>query len=562
MVTDQFGLKQIYRSSALKQKSFALPMQANQVDNTTILQNTRFSSPSLNYITSPATPNIIDYWELSDYSDSTPFLLFLSQNDFLPSADCNLDHSEAADQGFAFSADDYTNVEITGHFFILSRSTTRSFDLLSLTARDGPTGTDSTCCSVTRYGARVQTSEQADKEGLVTLFKQPTKSIFKAFPDASASSAGITTFYQKWFGFKFVVRNVVVGISTEVHVELYLSPSDLPVDFENWVLVYKAVDHDNSNWTNIGTACNSPRPNQPITWGSAFCAILGTQNMNIRFKNVSIREIESPEETTPTPPGGNDPGSGDPTNPPDTEPPDTPTPPTPTIVTKRLTIKREIINNAFCQCDGVPDEGDPGGGGGGDGGGSGGGGGGGGSGSLRTIYNVSPSGAGYAKLASVSKNRDKFYLRYGQIVSQSDSVFIGEKIGRIEVFLAEEDKPRGGTGDGVHLHIRSGTNDSIVVDFGTAREKDLHDAGSWFRFTKIDNTYAMQLNDKILFEYDGGDNNDYAKVFRKSGQPNTGSKTVHRNNNQDPGEYSTSSRDVCMRVFAIAGTLDPDTSDP
>lgn len=547
-----------------------MPMTIHELDENTISGLFSTLGGPLTAITDPSS-DTINYYQFTDYSQATAFF-FRSERNFIAQPKCDLNFTTTAQQGFAYSVNDWQNVEITGQFFILKRPTAVSSGTLALEARRGAVGSSSPCCSVSSYGSSIVTSAQADLEGRVGLFKRGHSDKTVLLPFFLGSAAGLSSFYQKWFGFKFVVRNVTVGTNEEVHVEVYLSPSDQPSDLENWILVYKQIDYKGRNWTNIGTACSASTPDQPVTWGSALSLFTGTAGMEYRFKNLSIREIESFDEQVENPPGGSDPG-GDPTpEPPDTEPPDVPTPPTPTIIQKRLTIKREVLNNAFCQCDGVPDGGAPGGGGdpggggtGGGGGGTGGGGGGGGAGgSLRTIYNVTrTSSTGFSRMASVSSNRGDYFLRYGQIVDQPDSVFIGEIIGRIEVFIAEEDRPRGGSGGGVHLRIRKGTDDSIAAELlPVINEDDIHDAGNTFTFDLLSNTYPIALNDKILFEYDGGGSSDYVKIFRRSSQPATGSKTVHRNNSQDAGEYSTSNNDVCMRVYAISGTFSADTSDP
>ncbi|MGD1837051.1 MAG: hypothetical protein ACPKPY_03215, partial [Nitrososphaeraceae archaeon] len=176
--------------------------------------------------------------------------------------------------------------------------------------------------------------------------------------------------------------------------------------------------------------------------------------------------------------------------------------------------------------------------------------GGGGSGVMDQIYFVSSSNSETAKLAS-ENNDPSFYLRFGQEITKPDSVFIGKKIVRIEFFIAEEDKPRGGTGDGVHVRIRKGIDDSIVTTLGTIDEDDLHDDGNTYFVEDMSNSYAMQVGDKILFEYDGGSDSDYVKLFMKSNQPNTGSKVVVQDNTQDPGEYRNLNRDVSMRIWAV-----------
>ena len=387
MVVDQYGIKQIYRSSALKQKSFFMPMTIHELDENTISGLFSTLGGPLTAITDPSS-DTINYYQFTDYSQATAFF-FRSERNFIAQPKCDLNFTTTAQQGFAYSVNDWQNVEITGQFFILKRPTAVSSGTLALEARRGAVGSSSPCCSVSSYGSSIVTSAQADLEGRVGLFKRGHSDKTVLLPFFLGSAAGLSSFYQKWFGFKFVVRNVTVGTNEEVHVEVYLSPSDQPSDLENWILVYKQIDYKGRNWTNIGTACSASTPDQPVTWGSALSLFTGTAGMEYRFKNLSIREIESFDEQVENPPGGSDPG-GDPTpEPPDTEPPDVPTPPTPTIIQKRLTIKREVLNNAFCQCDGVPDGGAPGGGGdpggggtGGGGGGTGGGGGGGGAGSI------------------------------------------------------------------------------------------------------------------------------------------------------------------------------------
>jgi hypothetical protein len=64
----------------------------------------------------------------------------------------------------------------------------------------------------------------------------------------------------------------------------------------------------------------------------------------------------------------------------------------------------------------------------------------------------------------------------------------------------------------------------------------------------------MKYEDKLLFEYDGGDHNDYIKIFRRDDQPNTGTKIVWQDNRMDPGEYDyNASLDLCARIYYVDG---------
>jgi|SRR5687768_6759523 len=220
--------------------------------------------------------------------------------------------------------------------------------------------------------------------------------------------------------------------------------------------------------------------------------------------------------------------------PPQNPPPNQP-PATPTSFKRSVTFKRNIINNSLCRCIGVDpgtgtgggtDPNEPG---------------------LRKIYDVSPNKGTKVRLASVESNEDDYYLQYGQVIEKSSSVFNNVTVKRIKIWLAEYMNPEGATGDGVHVVIRD-SNDVIKVDFGYINEEAIHDAGSWHTVEKLDNAYRCKVEDRIFFEFDGGDPTDYVILFRKSNQPKTGSKVIYRHNDMDVGDYNRRDYDICMIV--------------
>jgi len=215
-------------------------------------------------------------------------------------------------------------------------------------------------------------------------------------------------------------------------------------------------------------------------------------------------------------------------------------------MTKRLTLRREVVNNRLCSCDGVqPTPTTPPGGGGT-------GGGGGGTGTLITLYNVALNTASFARLAKVT-NSSTNYLRFGQGVTQTNSPWIGKAINRVEITIADEGNPIGGTGGGVNCVVRKASDDSIAATLTPiATESEILNTGKVFVFENLSNTYKMVFNDKLLFEYDGGNATNYVKIFMREQPTTTGTKIVWRTNAQDPGVYSNApALDLCARVYTL-----------
>jgi hypothetical protein len=491
-----------------------------------------------------------------------PSSLTISSNRELQvDVDCNLNHQEAHDRGYTVDQGEWRNVEITSWFFV--KEVTDKDGFIFIEARKGMVDDDDApgdCCQFTSYGVKIfWNNADADKKGKFQFFKSQMGGGTVELDEQSAISAGpeFSTFYQHWFGVKFCVYNKT---PTEVRIELWLSIANItrnPTLPENnrWVKVGDIGDFPGRGWGEWGKECDAETKDFPITWAAPLI-LFGWKKTGqvVRFINTSFREIDINgsfgEDPIPDPdplpdPGIPDPDPVDPGTPPPA-PPDATPPQFPTTMTKRLTLRREIINNRLCSCDGVSTDVPvpPGGGGGGSGGG--------GTGSLITLYNVALNTSGFARLALVA-NSTTNYLRFGQGVTQTSSSWINKSINRVEITIADEGNPTGGTGGGVHCRIRKASDDSIAATLSpVASETEIVAAGKVFVFENLTNTYKMAFNDKLLFEYDGGNSTNYVKIFRTQQPVTTGTKIVFQTNAQDAGEYlDEPSLDICARVYTL-----------
>jgi hypothetical protein len=475
--------------------------------------------------------------------------------------DCDLNHDEAHGRGYTNDNGEWRNVEITSWFFVKEVSSKDGF--IFIEARKGMMDDNDVpgdCCQYTSYGVKIfWNNADAAEKGKFCFLKCQMGGGMVELENQSAISAGpeFSTFYQRWFAAKFCVYNKTPD---EVRLELWLSIADItkhPAHPENnrWVRVANTGDFQGRGWGVCGEECDAPSKDFPITWGAPLI-LFGWKKQGeiVRFTNTSFREIDingSFGEDPPPPPNPL-PGPGIPD--PDPIPPSTPDPPpinaepplTPTTMTKRLTIRREIINNQLCSCDGftetvpVPPGGGTGGGGGG------------GTGTLLTLYNVALDTASFARLAKVTGSTTH-YLRFGQGVTQTNSVWIGKSINRVEITIADQGNPTGGTGGGVSCVVRKGSDDSIAATLSpVATETEILNAGKVFVFENLTNTYKLVFGDMLLFEYDGGDANNYVKIFMTEQPVTTGTKIVWQPNSLDAGEYlDEPSVDICARVYTL-----------
>jgi hypothetical protein len=583
MVGDILGITMMYPSYEGSNDPFYFPfslasIEQNGIGAGRLVANGTFSGAGIG--------DRVSYWEFEQEDNENdvemailPSSMASSNNELELELDCDLNHEETHNVGMmpGLEEDDgWRDTEMTSHFFVKSVSKTTGY--IFFEARSGVEGTDksieSGCCQATGYGVRLYWDNTTSGKGKIAFYKREFAGSTIVLDKVSQLQPTIDTFYQKWFAAKFVIATPERGdfeTNPVVLLQLFLSPV-VPFDPANaasnvWRKVAEVEDKVGFGWNDGGGECDAPEDDFPITWANYFVSFGWKDGKVIQFANTSFREIDmggtfgedpEPDPTDPDPDPEVPLPDPDPPSTPPNPPPDAEPPLTPTTVTKRLTIRREILNNRFCSCDGqVGGTGPPP-----DPGGGGGGGGGGGTGTLLTLFNHTLSTTGFARLAKVS-NSSGFYLRFGQGVTQTNSAWINKPINRVEITIAEFQNPRGGTGGGVHCRIRKGSDDSIAATLSpVATEENILNAGIVCVFENLQNTYKMVFGDKLLFEYDGGDQNNYIKIFRRSEASQTGTKIVWQANDQDAGEYRyDAALDVCMRVYTMTGQVSGTSED-
>ena len=137
-------------------------------------------------------------------------------------------------------------------------------------------------------------------------------------------------------------------------------------------------------------------------------------------------------------------------------------------------------------------------------------------------------------------------------MTQTNSPWIGKSINRVEITLSDQGNPTGGTGGGVHCRIRR-ANDTIAATLSpVVTTSEITNAGKVFVFENLTNTYKMAFNDKLLFEFDGGNSTNYVRVYMREQPVTTGTKIVWQANDMDAGDYDDEpSLDICAKVYTL-----------
>lgn len=592
MVTDEFGIKLLFPSNKNNFQYYAFPTKKSEAEVS--LRENVISRGTFTFFTLPewgVTDKVfsIEYIETfeqikTQYIDEEDFRnvenpvnatiqVYSSAFHYDPAHGgtggvevdpmCEQDHQTSHEQGYSRSVAEFRNIETTTYFFVDEIDSKEGYIFFEARSNNNHPGWDSECCSDHGYGVRLYTSEQSDYKGKIAFYKRTFSGGQKVLGKQSQSPNVISSFYQKAFGVKFIIYNPDYESNERVRMELWLANN---VNWEHpelessnaWTKVADIEDYVGKHWTSFGKECGADHDDQPITWAAPFVSFGWRKVRHAKFMYTSFREIDINgsfgEDPIPQP----DP-TPDPTLPPPPPPVIIPEPPPPidaeppqtvTTLSKRLTLRRELVNSSTCVCNGVktdvgvPPDPDPGGGGGG------------GTGTISKLYDVPLSTKGFAKLAKVSGST-AYYLRFGQIVSMPNSPWLNKRIVRVEITIAEEKDPRGGTGGGVHCRIRKSSDDSIAATLSpVATEENIKDAGIVCQFENLQNTYQMKFNDKLLFEYDGGNTSNYIKIFRRADQKNDGTKIVWQSNADDAGEYHNNSTfDICARVYYVTGQI-------
>lgn len=278
--------------------------------------------------------------------------------------------------------------------------------------------------------------------------------------------------------------------------------------------------------------------------------------VDVKIGFLVVRDLDGtpglPPVVDPTfPPGGDPPGGPDPGPGGGGGGQQPPVPGSGVSITEFKTswiMSQDLINDVYCQCPGITG----GGGGGGDPGP-----GGGGSGTFDIIFdNIDDLDTDDSVRLASESGKTSYYLEYGMLVNETFAPIIGRKIRRITYPAAERGKPRGSTHNGIRtviIHRDDHPTDpggEAAVFTPVIDDNDLHDLPDviYPQVTNLTHTHEIEKGDRIMFQYDGGDDNDYVKLFEKGPHPPSGMKVTLRDNTMSSGNYRNISRDMILKI--------------
>jgi len=510
------GIKMLYPSSTSNPQYFRMPTTKTELENRKSEMDFRIELDERILAKIASDGETIEYYELDN--NQKVRMKFCTSEGVHPTGGCSTKQSVYLDRGYIFTPKDWKNIEATIFWKAVSYGPS-DFRMITKT-RTGNHHSNTDCMQ----GNALNFSVYA--KGKKTRISWEEYHVHYHHLDDKMHN--IVNTDNNWFGAKQCVFNVG---SDNVKIEGYLCPSLSAEDrAKNWFKVNDVLDFPGSGWGDSGLDNDLPNKSYPLLWGGPYHMFRWDGATRILFMYASVREIDPQGQFggTPTPPsdGGNN----------------TPPPPNITQFLSRWNIRTALVTNNYCNCEGGGSPAPPGGGGGG----------GGGSGVLETKFDYLNSKIdGYIKLAS-ENGSTTFKLQTGLTIVNTSTPWYNKKIRRIMFDLYEKNKPRGGTGDAVHVKIRKALDDNDTISFTpSVDEEDIHDDGGRYVVENTTNNYAMQVGDTIFFEYDGGDDNNYVKVPYNTTTANFTSRLKHRNNTQSAGTYSTQEAKHIMKIEVL-----------
>ncbi len=214
---------------------------------------------------------------------------------------CDNDFTASAKRGYVYKSNDWKNVELTVYFKVSNWSPIDNYIVMK-----GPTGehhSDSHCCSGSSYNGYFlhdnPTSTEFAKEMYhVNYDRRGTKKI----PGINYSILG-----HGWFGAKWV--HYISADKSSAVSEIWYNGDG---NGQNWILANKTTD--TGGWNDGGDSCNGKK-DQILLWGNARMMIRWDfrGGSDIKFKKLSIREIDPFAQFNENPVDPNNPGTNTPT---------------------------------------------------------------------------------------------------------------------------------------------------------------------------------------------------------------------------------------------------------
>src|SRR5215212_5551457 len=309
MVNDLFGIKLLYPSYEQQPEFFAFPMNSSQgggdfFDKIVILPKGVMSISA----SGTETSYVVKWYEIEpeDGHDIMVAILssFLTTQDQvleLP-LDCDMNHTEANDRGYTIEENaEWRDVEMTSHFFVKSVSNKDGY--LYFEARSGFIGKEkSSCCQDTAYGVELTwNNTDPSRIGTFRWYKRVFAGAGRKLSfEKQSPNIIIPSFYQRWFGVKFVIYSPERGDASTnpvVRLELWLTPITYGYpahpSSNQWTRVGVIEDRPGAGWTDDGGECDAPEDDFPITWAAPFVKMGWKSGDVIQFANTSFREIDA-----------------------------------------------------------------------------------------------------------------------------------------------------------------------------------------------------------------------------------------------------------------------------
>jgi hypothetical protein len=257
---DKFGIKKIY-STKPGGEEWYMNMQDPNNDPRSI-------PPSM-------SKNSDGSWRVT--SDQVRYGVYTSAG-YKPD-DVEIDHRIIASRGYMQSPNDWKNVEMTGQVKFNSGDNSENWAWYARGGRHTGSGYPDGCEGSSLKGDLRYT------DGTVRWAKEQwhVSYVFNSWKNSPASADG------KFVGFKAMMYNTIVNGETAVKLELWVDPNN----DNNWQKVYDFIDQ--GGWGNDGGECNG-KPDQIISWGGPIASFRWDSANSVDIKNLSVREIVTPEK--------------------------------------------------------------------------------------------------------------------------------------------------------------------------------------------------------------------------------------------------------------------------
>jgi hypothetical protein len=161
------------------------------------------------------------------------------------------------------------------------------------------------------------------------------------------------------------------------------------------------------------------------------------------------------------------------------------------------------------------------------------------------LYNIPYVGGSEVKIGMDSGNSSR-YLQYGIWIRDTDAATCGKVIKRGEIALKKVGAPEGVA----YVRIRNGETDAIETELGTIATDEVGSSPQYYAAENLSATYTTQDNDRLMVEYDGGDEDNYLVGYKQSGIDGNNTKVTKRSNTQSESNYSDEDREFASKWYA------------